>query len=90
MLSTALIVIPFFRWFIKRHPRNEPSVRIPPLRGDECRSMTVLKYLESHHGCNSDDDDCSDSHYFTEHDLHGKTLGSYSYSIFNNFVKKKI
>lgn len=33
--------------------------------------MTVLKYLESHHGL-VDDDDCSDSHYFTEHDVHGK------------------
>lgn len=46
-------------------------MRIPPLFGDECRNMTVLKYLESHHGI-VDDDDCSDSHYFTEHDVHGK------------------
>lgn len=38
--------------------------------------MTVLKYLESHHGYNSDDDDCSDSHYFTEHDLHGELISS--------------
>lgn len=64
----------FGSWFIKRHTRNEPSVRIPPLRGDECRNMTVLKYLESHHGNNSDEDDCSDSHYFTEHDLTGNQL----------------
>lgn len=61
-------------WFIKRHPRTEPSVRIPPLRGDESRNMTVLKYLESHHGNNSDEDDCSDSHYFTEHDLTAQRL----------------
>lgn len=60
-------------WFIKRHPRNEPAVRIPPLREDECRNMTVLKYLEAHHGGESDDDR-SDSHYFTEHDLHAQRL----------------
>ncbi len=82
-----LLLLCLIRWFIKRHPRNEPSVRIPPLRGDETRNMTVLKYLESHHGCNSDDD-CSDSHYFTEHDLHGNfttflSLQFNGYYIFN-------
>lgn len=49
-------------------------MRVPPLHGDESRNMTVLKYLESHHGLGDDDDDCSDSHYFTEHDLHGNLL----------------
>ena len=58
---------------MKRHPKTDPAVRIPPLFGDESRSTTVLKYLESHHGL-VDDDDCSDSHYFTEHDLHGKNF----------------
>ena len=55
-------------WFLKKHPKTEPAIRIPPLRGDENRDMTVIRYLESHHGYDYDDDD---SHYFTEHDLHG-------------------
>ena len=59
------------RWFAKKHPRNEPAVKIPPLRGDENRDMTVIESLECHHNYNTDDDDCSDSHYFTEHDVHG-------------------
>ena len=58
---------------MKHHPKVEPPVRIPPLRGDENRDMTVLKYLEAHHG-GGDEDDCSDSHYFTEHDLHGDSI----------------
>jgi hypothetical protein len=70
MNATEILKFGIFRWFIKRHPRSEPAVRIPPLREDECRNMTVLKYLEAHHGGESDDDR-SDSHYFTEHDLHG-------------------
>jgi len=61
-------------WFAKKHPRNEPAVKIPPLRGDENRDMTVIESLECHHNYNTDDDDCSDSHYFTEHDVHAQRL----------------
>lgn len=60
-------------WFLKKHPKTEPAIRIPPLRGDENRDMTVLRYLESHHGYDDYDDD-DDSHYFTEHDVHAQRL----------------
>ena len=65
------------RWFSKKHPRNEPPVKIPPLRGDENRDMTVIQSLECRHNYNTDDDNCSDSHYFTEHDVHGNFFQSY-------------
>ena len=45
--------------------------------------MTVIKSLESYHGYDVDDDDCSDSHYFTEHDVHGNV-------VLNNPIFKKI
>lgn len=59
-------------WFLKRHQQTEPAIRIPPLLGDENHDMTVIQYLETHHGYDYESDNCSDSHYFTEHDVHGK------------------
>lgn len=36
-------------WFVRKPPRNEAEVKVPPLRGDEFHSMTVLPYLYDYH-----------------------------------------
>ena len=36
-------------WTISRPPKTIEEVPIPPLRGDEWHSMTVLPYLIEHH-----------------------------------------
>lgn len=36
-------------WFIRKPPQIEQEVKVPPLKGDEFHSMTVLPYLYDYH-----------------------------------------
>ncbi|KAI4460426.1 serine/threonine-protein kinase stk11 [Holotrichia oblita] len=57
-------------WFLQRPPRLGEEVPIPPFRGDELHSMTVLPYLiEHYYDCHSDAG--SDIQFITERDLNG-------------------
>ncbi|KRT84750.1 protein kinase, partial [Oryctes borbonicus] len=58
-------------WFLQRPPRISEEVPIPPLRGDELHSMTVLPYLVEHYyECHSDASS-GDVQFITERDLNG-------------------
>ncbi|KAK9718441.1 Protein kinase domain [Popillia japonica] len=67
-------------WFLQRPPRLGEEVPIPPLRGDELHSMTVLPYLiehyylpyliEHYYDCHSEAG--SDIQFITERDLNEK------------------
>jgi len=62
----------YLSWFTRKPPRTLEYVPIPPLRGDEFHSMTVLPYLmEYHYG---DDSATTENHaeYITEHEINGK------------------
>lgn len=48
-------------------PKVGTRVSIPPLRGDELRSSTVLPYLDAYHYGTDD----MEQDYYTEHDLTG-------------------
>lgn len=72
-------VVRFCLQQVKRHPwlnrkpaRTYDHVPIPPLRGDEIHSMTVLPYLLEHHyepPPSVSDNGQSGSYYYTEHQL---------------------
>lgn len=50
-------------------PKVGARVSIPPLKGDELRSSTVLPYLDAYHyGTDEMEQD-----YYTEHDLTGES-----------------
>nr|CAD7445054.1 unnamed protein product [Timema bartmani] len=52
-------------WFNRKPPESLDFVPVPPLRGDEFHTMTVLPYLmELHYG-----DDPNSTEYITEHQL---------------------
>lgn len=56
-------------WFTRKPPRTLEYVPVPPLRGDEFHTMTVLPYLmEYHYG---DDSVTTENHteYITEHEI---------------------
>lgn len=56
-----------FRWTLSTPPKVGTRVSVPPLRGDELRSSTVLPYLDAYHyGTDEMEQD-----YYTEHDLTG-------------------
>lgn len=60
-------------WTIARTLRNYEEVPIPPLRGDEWHTMTVLPYLMEHHyGVDNDPT------YYTEHELNGRVIFSWT------------
>ncbi|XP_022905395.2 serine/threonine-protein kinase STK11 [Onthophagus taurus] len=56
-------------WFGHKPKRDCEPVPIPPLRGDELHSMTVLPYLIDHYYETQSDGGISDVQYFTEHEL---------------------
>jgi hypothetical protein len=65
-------IVCYLRWFTLKPTRTLEYVPIPPLRGDEFHTMTVLPYLmEYHYG---DDSAATENHteYITEHELNGK------------------
>lgn len=53
-------------WFIRKPPRTLEEVPVPPLRGDEHHSMTVLPYLMYYH---YGDDSPHSTQYITERQL---------------------
>lgn len=56
-----------FRWTTSTPAKIGSRVLVPPLRGDELRSSTVLPYLDAYHyGTDEMEQD-----YYTEHDLTG-------------------
>lgn len=61
------IVIVSFRWTLSTPPKVGTRVSVPPLRGDELRSSTVLPYLDAYHYGTDD----MEQDYYTEHDLTG-------------------
>lgn len=67
-----------FSWLNRKPARTYDHVPIPPLRGDEIHSMTVLPYLFEHHyepPPSVNDNGQSGSHYYyTEHQLNGKNI----------------
>ena len=66
-------------WTTSRPQKTLECVPIPPLRGDEWHTMTVLPYLmESHYGNDSN------STYYTERELNGKKCSSFILLCFHN------
>lgn len=61
-------------WLQTAPIKTEPSVPIPPLKGDELRRSTVLGYLESYH---YENDHGLEDVYYTEHDLNGEINSQY-------------
>lgn len=55
-------------WFVRKPPRTLDQVPIPPLRGDEQHSMTVLPYLMLD---NYGEDSSNSIEYYTERQLNG-------------------
>jgi len=58
-------------WCKLNKPINIQTVTVPPLKGDELRSSTVLPYLQVFHYDNSRE---FTNIYFTEHDLNGSNV----------------
>jgi len=55
------------RWTVRKHPKTQKEVPIPPLKSNGCHSMTVLPYLMEYHQEGVDDNPV----YYTEHQLNG-------------------
>ncbi|KAH0944478.1 hypothetical protein HN011_008418 [Eciton burchellii] len=53
------------RWTVRKHPKTQKEVPIPPLKSNGCHSMTVLPYLMEYHQEGVDDNPV----YYTEHQL---------------------
>lgn len=62
---------------MRKPPRTLEEVPIPPLRGDEHHSMTVLPYLVYYH---YGEDGSHSSEYITERQLNGNIFNSHSYN----------
>lgn len=56
-------------WTMCRPQKSEEAVPIPPLRGNEWHTMTVLPYLMDHHY-----ETDNNPTYFTERELNGNNL----------------
>lgn len=58
-------------WTVRKHPRTQREVPIPPLKSNGCHSMTVLPYLMEYH--QEEEGGIEENPvYYTEHQLNGK------------------